>query len=126
MSEIKNWRFCAVGNIVAQHVDADGKILYGTRAFSGGTKVYINDFTYGLNPGRITVIGQNRHGRIATESVPNDLIENVREQRIFCPRVLKVMDYLEIMDGWTWRRRTAKDKREVQAFVNRWNDQEFT
>ena len=46
MSETKNWRFCVVGNIIAQHIDADGKLLYGSKAFSGGTKVYIDDLTY--------------------------------------------------------------------------------
>ena len=34
MSETKNWRFCVVGNIIAQHNDADGKLLYGSKAFS--------------------------------------------------------------------------------------------
>ena len=43
MSETKNWRFCVVGNIISQHIDADGKLLYGSKAFSGGTKVYIDD-----------------------------------------------------------------------------------
>ena len=33
MSETKNWRFCVVGNIIAQHIDADGKLLYGSKAF---------------------------------------------------------------------------------------------
>ena len=82
MSETKNLRFCVVGNIIAQHIDADGKLLYGSKAFSSGTKVYIDDLTYNLNQGRVSVIGQNRFGRYVVESVPNDLIENVRAQRV--------------------------------------------
>ena len=124
MIETNNWRFCVVGNIIAQHIDADGKILYGSKAFSGGTKVYIDDLTYSLNQGRVSVIGQNRFGRYVVESVPNDLIENVRAQRIFKPVVLRIMGYLEFMDGWTWRGRTAKDKKEVYAFVEMWKNQQ--
>lgn len=125
MSETKNWRFCVVGNIISQHIDADGKLLYGSKAFSGGTKVYIDDLTYSLNQGRVSVIGQNRFGRYVVESVPNDLIENVRAQRVFKPVVLQIMDHLEFMDGWTWRGRTAKDKKEIYAFVEMWNNQEI-
>lgn len=116
-----NWRFCVVGNIKAYHTDENGKILYGTKAFAGGTKVYIDDTTWGLNDGRITAIGLNRFGRYTTESVPVDLIENVRFQRIFKPKVLEVMQNLEIMEGWLWRGRTAEDRRAVKAFVEKWN-----
>ena len=37
-----NWRFGVVGNIVKQHLDNEGIIRYGTKAFTGGTKVYID------------------------------------------------------------------------------------
>lgn len=124
MSEAKNWRFCVVGNIIPQHIDADGKILYGSKAFSGGTKVYIDDLTYNLNLGRVSVIGQNRFGHYVVKSVPNNLIENVRAQRIFKPVVLQFMDYLEVMDGWIWHSRTVKDKKEVNAFVKMWKNQQ--
>ncbi len=124
MSKTNNWRFCVVGNITAQHTDADGKILYGSKAFSGGTKVYIDDLTYSLNHGRISVIGQNRFGRYVVESVPKDLIENVRAQRVFKPVVLQIMEHLEVVDGWIWRGRTTKDKKEVNAFVDMWKTHE--
>ena len=116
-----NWRFCVVGNIKAQHTDETGKVLYGTKAFSGKTKVYIDDKTCGLNDGCISVIGLNRFGRYVTESVPVGLIENVRLQRIFKPKVLEIMDYLEVMDGWPWRGRTAEDRKAVKTFVEKWN-----
>lgn len=125
MSETKNRRICVVGNIAAQHIDADGKILYGSKVFSGGTKVYIDDLSYSLERGSVSVIGQNRFGRYVVESVPGNLIENVRAQRVFKPVVLQIMDHLEGMDGWTWRGRTANDKKEVNAFVDMWKSQEF-
>ena len=120
MSETNSWRFCVVGNIIAQHTDADGKILYGSKAFSGGTKVYIDDLTYNLNRGQVNVIGQNRFGRYVVESVSINLIENVRAQRVYKPVVLRIMDHLEVIDGWIWRGRTAKDRKEVNEFVNMW------
>ena len=120
-----NWRFCVVGNIKAQHTDETGKVLYGTKAFSGGTKVYIDDKTCGLNDGRISVIGLNRFGRYTTESVPVNLIENVRIQRVFKPKVLEIMNYLEVMDGCPWRDRTAEDRKAVKTFVEKWNSSQL-
>ena len=117
-----NWRFCAVGNIKPQRTDENGKILYGTKAFSGGTKVYIDDRTWGINDGHISVIGLNRFGRYTTESVPVDLVENVRAQRVFKPKVLEIMYFLETMDGWPWRGRTAEDRKAVKIFVEQWNN----
>ena len=116
-----DWRFCAVGNIKTQHTDENGKILYGTKAFSGGTKVYIDDKTQGLNDGCVSVIGLNRFGRYAVECIPLDLIENVRLQRIYKPTVLKIMDHLEYLDGWVWRGRTVADRKEITAFVKMCN-----
>jgi len=115
-----NWRFCAVGNIKAQHTDESGKIWYGTKAFTGGTKVYIDDKTWGLNDEHISVIGLKRFGRYAIESVSVGLIENVRLQRIYKPTVLKIMDHLEFMDGWSWRGRTAEDRTAIKSFVEKW------
>ena len=117
-----NWRFCVVGNIKVRHKDGTGKVLYGTKAFSGGTKVYIDDRTWGLNDGHISVIGLNRFGRYTVESVPVDLVENVRAQRVFKPKVHEIMRYLEAMDGWPWRGQTAEDRKAVKAFVEKWND----
>jgi len=122
MDNNKNWRFCAVGNIKAQHTDENGTVFYGTKAFSGGTKVYIDDKTWERNSGDVSVIGLNRFGRYVIESVPRSLIENVRIQRVFKPTVLEIMDYLEMMDGWPWRGRTAEDRRAVKAFVENWNN----
>jgi len=119
-SDNKKWRFCAVGNIKEQHTDESGEVLYGTKAFVGGTKVYIDDRGWGLNQGKITVIGLNRFKRYAVESVSVDLIENIRIQRIFKPTVLEIMDYLEVIEGCKWKGRTAEDKRELMAFLEEW------
>lgn len=118
----KYWRFCAVGNIKAQHTDEEGNIYYGTKAYVGGTKVYIDDRTLLLNPGMITVIGLNRYKRYSIESVPISLIENVRLKQVFKPTILEIMDYLEHMDGWPWRGRTAQDKKEILSFVEKWHN----
>lgn len=117
----KNWRFCAVGNIKEQHTDENGNVLYGTIAFTGGTKVYIYDLCWGLNKGETTVIGLNRFKRYAVENVPINLIENVRFQRIFKPKVLEIMDYMESMDGYAWRGRTSADRKALEAFVEKWS-----
>ena len=118
------WRFCAVGNITAQHEGEDRQVFFGTKKFSGGTKVYIYDKTWGLNEGKITVMGRSRFGRYAIESVDVNLIENVRLQRVFKPAVLELMDRLEAMEGCIWRGRTAKDRKEVKAFVEMWKKTE--
>ena len=36
----KNWSFGVAGNIVSKRVDDEGILHYGTKAFTGGTKVY--------------------------------------------------------------------------------------
>lgn len=115
------WRFCVVGNIKTQHFDEEGKILYGTKAFVGGTKVYIDDRTWNLNAGKANVIGLNRFGRYDVEDVRVDLIENLRVQRIFKPKVLEIMEYLEVTEGWPWRGRTADDRRTLNTFVEMCN-----
>lgn len=124
MEEKNDWRFCAVGNVKPQHTDENGKILYGTKAFRGGTKVYIDDRGWDTNGGEAAVIGLNRFGRYAVESIPINLIENIRVQRVFKPTVLEIMDYLEAMDGWPWRGRTAEDRKILKAFVESRTDSE--
>lgn len=112
-----NWKFCVVGNIVKQHLDESGNVLYGTQAFSGNTKVYINDFTFDLHPGMITVLGLNRFGRYSIERVYIGLIENIRLQKVFKPKVLEIMDHYSLMEGMSWRGRTAEDRRTLEKFV---------
>ena len=112
----KAWRFCAVGNIVKEHSDGEN-VFYGTKAFTGGTKVYINDRSGRLSGGDITVIGLNRFKRYVLERVPVELVENIRFQRVYKPTVLEIIDYLENMEGDCWRGRTADDRRALEEFV---------
>lgn len=122
INSTNNWRFCVVGNIVEKHNDQDGNLLYGTKAFVGGTKVYIVDRIWKMNSGETTVIGLNRFKRYTVESMPTELIENIRVQKIYKPTILEIMDSLEVMDGWPWRGRTAVDKKESKAFVEMWKN----
>ena len=121
MAENNNWRFCAVGNIKAQHADENGKILYGSKVFAGGTKVYIDDKSWDIHDGCVAAIGLNRFGKYAIENLPLDLIENIRLQRIYKPAVLKVMDHVAALDGWIWRGSTVADRKAITAFIKMCN-----
>ncbi len=116
MEETK-WRFGVVGNIVSEHTDDNGNIYYGTKAFTPGTKVYINGKYGDYDRTDISVIGRNRFGRIVLETVPINLIENIRTQRIYKPHVLEIIDYLRVMEGWEWWERTAADRKNAEHFV---------
>lgn len=118
-----NWRFCAVGNIVHEHLGEDGNLYCGTKVFSGGTKVYIDGKNWAnYERSEIAVIGLNRFKRYQIASVKPELIENVRFQVVFKPVVLRILDYEESTEGWCWWGRTANDKREAKEFVRKWNE----
>lgn len=117
------WRFGVVANITHSHLDEGGELCYGTKAFTPGTKVYLGGKYWDRANPQIGVIGMNRFGRIVVESVPVDLIEKVRTQRIYKPTVLKIMSYLEAMDGWEWWKRTAADRKDTEQFVKEWGKQ---
>ena len=123
MEQNKNWRFCVSGNIVRTHTGPDGITYYGTKAFSGGTKVYIDGRNWANYPRtEIVVIGRNRFKKFAIESVEPRLIENVRFQTVHNPVVLSILEHEEVFDGWYWWGRTAQDKREAKEFVHRWEE----
>lgn len=121
MSEERYWRFCVVGNIVKTHPDEDGVIRYGTKAFTGGTKVYIpwKDWYDIDNREGILVIGLNRFHRYATEYVPFELLENIRFQILFKSTVLRIIGGEETLEGFYSWGRTAEDKRGAKAFAER-------
>ncbi len=122
MEENKDWRFCVVGNIVHSHSGADGETFYGTKAFVGGTKVYIDGKNWSnYERTEIVVIGLNRFKKYAIESVDPMLIENVRFQVVHKPEVLRILDREEAMEGWYWWKRTAQDKREAKEFADNWH-----
>ena len=122
MDQKKNWRFCVAGNIVNSHLDEYGIVRYGTKAFAGGTKVYLNGKTWSDDSGDIGVIGLNRFGRYVLEWIPISLIKNMRSQRVFKNVVLSIIDYEEQVENWLWWGRTAADKRETIAFTEKYNN----
>ena len=116
----KEWRFSVVGNIVKTHEDDEGNVYYGTKAFKGGTKVFLDGKYFSPEETKISVIGMNRYGKYAIETVPVEYIENVRFQVIYNMTVMRIMDSVEEIDGWVWWGRTANDKREAKEFVKNW------
>ena len=116
MDESLNWRFGVAGNIVGKHTDSNGNVYYGTKAFTPGTKIYLEGKNWN-NDSFIHVIGRNRFGRIVSDCVEVNLIENVRVQRIFKPCILERISYLDVMEGWSWWGRTSQDRNEVKEFV---------
>lgn len=116
----KEWRFAVVGNIVKSHKGDDGKVYYGTKEFTGGTKVYLDGKYFPADGAKISVIGLNRHRKYSIETIPTALIENVRFKVIFNMTVMEIMDHVEAIDGWKWWGRTANDKREAKEFVKNW------
>lgn len=121
MDESLNWRFGVAGNIVGKHTDSNGNVYHGTKAFTPGTKVYLDGKYWSAEWDKISVIGRNRFGRIVLDCVEVNLIENVRVQRIFKPCILERISYLDAMEGWSWWGRTSQDRKEVKEFVKDWN-----
>ena len=114
------WKFCVIGNIKKQHTDENGNFFYGTPAFTGGTKVYLCGKYWNETSPTIGVIGLNRRGKhFQFHEVPVNLIENVRTHRVYNPTVLELMNHWEYYEDW-WHD-TSQDRREVIAFVQKWN-----
>lgn len=123
MEQDSNWRFCVVGNIVRTHKGDNGETYYGTKEFTGGTKVYINGrYWYDFERTDISVIGLNRFKRYVFAWIDPNMIENVRLQVIKKPTVLRIMDYEEAMEGWEFWGRTAQDRRDAKVFAENWPD----
>ena len=115
------WRFGVVGNIIREHQDENGKTLYGTKEFTGGTKVYIDGKNWANYPRtEIVVIGLNRFKKYRIASVSPLLIENVRFQLIRKNEVLDILSYEETMEGGHCWERTAADKKEAKEFAENW------
>lgn len=121
--EQKDWSFGVVGNIVKTHLSEDGSLRYGTPAFRGGARVYLDGKNWKDSADWISVIGFSRGNHYQIAEVPISLIENVRCCRILAPAVLEIIHHVEVLDGWTWWGRTAADKRETEAFVSKWNNE---
>ena len=118
--ENTRWRFGVVANIVEYHIGEDGKEYRGTKPFTAGTKVYLGGKYWSGERNLIGVIGRNRFGRIALEWIDVSLLENIRTQRIYKPRILDIIDYEERIEGWEWWGKTASDRKETKDFVENW------
>ncbi len=112
------WRFCVSANIVRTHTDENGVLRYGTKAFTGGTKVYINGKDR-EDSDLIEVVGLNRFGRFVVDFIPVEYIENIRGQRVYKPKVLEIISYLEAIEGDTWWENTAGDREESLLFAEK-------
>ena len=120
MSENVQWRFGVVGNITKSHLDENGEVRYGTKAFTGGTKVFLYGKNWDSSQAEICVVGRNRFDRLAFEWVSVEHIENVRAQRIFEPNVLDFIWCEENMKGADWWERTSSDRKATKQFVKDW------
>ena len=119
------WKYAVAGNIKKSHIDENGILRYGTSAFKGNTKVYLcgrllDERLLNENRKEISVLGLCRGRRYYVDSVPIDLIENVRLTRVYKPTGLKIMSDWEFADGW-WGN-TQEECDEALAFVKRWNE----
>ena len=113
------WKYCVAGNIMRMRVDEHLNYRNGTAAFKGGAKVYLNGKYHTFDQDMIDVIGLSRGHRFQVIRVPVQLIENVRLQRVYKPKVLEIMDNFEFRDSW-WHD-TERDKHDAALFVAEWN-----
>ena len=121
----KLWRYAVTGNIKKTRIDENGILRYGTSAFKGNTKVYLSGRLWderlpGDNKKEIAVLGLSRSRRYYVDSVPIDLIENVRLTRVYKPKVLEIMSDFEFSDCW-WGN-SQEECNDALAFVKRWNE----
>lgn len=120
MGENQAWKYCVVGNIVKEHYDETGVLRHGTPAYIGGAKVFLCGKLWDFSKKEISVLGLSRGKRYQVHDVPVVLIENVRCQKTYRPKVLDIMSNWEFEDLW-WGN-TSEDRKEVFAFVARWNE----
>ena len=119
------WRYAVAGNIKKSRIDENGVLRYGTSAFKGNTKVYISGRLWDErlpedNKNEIAVLGLSRGRRYYVDSIPVDLIENVRLTRVYKPKVLEIMSDWEFSDCW-WGN-SQEECNDALDFVKRWNE----
>ncbi len=119
METNRNWKYCVAGNILRMRVDENGMLFRnGTAAFRGGAKVYLNGRFHSFDAESIEVVGLTRGHRFQVVRVPPQLIENVRLQRVYKPKVLEIMDNREFRDCW-WHS-SEEDRKDAERFVREW------
>lgn len=109
------WCWCLVGNIVEKHpYGEEHEIRYGSKHFSGGTKVYIAPAQWGDGMEKIVVLGLSRHSRNFVEVViSSKLVENFRLGKVYKPVLLKRM----LESSYTWWGDSEKDRESVITFI---------
>ena len=118
--ENAKWKFCAAGNIVKTRVDENGREWHGTAAYRPGAKVYLAGRLWRPERDTIDVVGLTRKNKYQVNTVPINVVENVRASRVYTPQVLDIMEDFEFYDCW-WHN-DFSHKKEVKAFIKRWND----
>lgn len=109
------WRWCLVGNIVEKHTyGEEHEIRYGSKHFSGGTKVYIAPAQWGDGMENVVVIGLSRYSRQFIEVViPSKLIENVRLGKVYKPVLLKRM----YESSYRWWDNSDNDRDSIITYI---------
>lgn len=116
------WRYAVAGNIKKTRIDENGVLRYGTAAYKGNTKVYLcgrlwDERLAEENKTEISVLGLNRGGRYYIDSIPIELIENLRITRVYTPKVLEIMSDIEFCECW-WGN-TQEERDDASAFLKR-------
>ena len=116
----KLWRYAVAGNIKKTRIDENGVLRYGTAAFKGNTKVYLEGRLWDErlpeeNKTKICVLGLSRDGRYYVDCVAIKLIENLRVTRVYKPKVLEMMSHFEYCDGW-WGN-TQEERDDASKFL---------
>ena len=114
-----DWKYCVVGNIKTTHFDEDGTLRYGTPAFAGGTKVYLSGRLWDRTMTHIDALGLSRGKHLQVNWTDVTLIENIRCQKVFHPKILEIMDNFEFRDCW-WGK-SKSERADAEDFVNWWN-----
>ena len=119
MNENKDWKYCVVGNIVQERVDADGILRHGTAAFRGGAKVFLCGKNFDFSGVIISALGLTRGKRLQVIDTPMEHIENLRVQKTYRTGILAIMNDWEFRDSW-WGN-TEEDKKDAETFIEEWN-----
>ncbi|MBU5462701.1 hypothetical protein [Lachnoclostridium sp. MSJ-17] len=117
------WRWCLVGNIIEKHpYGEEHEIRYGSKHFSGGTKVYIAPAQWCDGMEKIVVLGLSRYSRNFVEVViSNKLVENFRLGKVYQPALLRRM----LESSYIWWDDSEKDKESIITYIeSRTNESE--
>ena len=120
MTRELEWRWCLVGNIVkTREYGEDREIRYGTKGFSGGTKVYLAPIQWGDGYERVVVLGKPRHKYgLAEMVIPLKHIENFRLKKVFEPNVLERMN----KSDYSWWENRYADREGIEGILTWAND----